>query len=156
MRRNGSGAPGSLEIGQPGRGLRGHHDHASASVLLVGTYPPTACGLATFTSNLRAAIAAPESGWRARVVRVLVRAEADANGEVVAQWIAGDRASLSRAVAAIESSDVVVLQHEYGQFGGPDGQDALELIEAVRVPLVAVLHTVLLEPTRHQRHIFER
>lgn len=38
---------------------------------LVGTYPPTHCGLATFTSNLRAAIADSPSGWEAGVVRVL-------------------------------------------------------------------------------------
>ncbi len=126
------------------------------TVALVSTYPPTVCGLATFTSNLSAAITAPESGWSSVVVRIMDRAEADVHEEVVAQWITGDRASLSRAVAAIESSDAVVLQHEYGLFGGPDGQDVLELIEAVRVPLVAVLHTVLLDPTLHQRHILDQ
>jgi hypothetical protein len=126
------------------------------TVALVSTYPPTVCGLATFTSNLSAAIAAPESGWSAVVVRITDRAEADVHEEVVAQWIANDRASLSRAVAATESSDAVVLQHEYGLFGGPDGQDVLELIEAVQVPLVAVLHTVLCDPTPHQRHILDQ
>ncbi|MFZ2058274.1 MAG: glycosyltransferase [Acidimicrobiales bacterium] len=126
------------------------------TVALVSTYPPTVCGLATFTSNLSVAIAAPESGWSAVVVRIMDRAEADAHEEVVAQWITGDRASLHRAVAAIESSDAVVLQHEYGLFGGPDGEDVLELIEVVRVPLVAVLHTVLPDPTPRQRHILEQ
>ena len=126
------------------------------TVALVSTYPPTVCGLATFTSNLSAAIAAPESGWSAVVVRITDRAEADVHEEVVAQWIANDRASLSRAVEATESSDAVVLQHEYGLFGGPDGQDVLELIEAVQVPLVAVLHTVLRDPTSHQRHILDQ
>ena len=126
------------------------------TVALVSTYPPTVCGLATFTSNLSTAIAAPESGWRAVVVRIMDHAEADTHGEVVAQWITDDRASLSRAVAAIESSDAVVLQHEYGLFGGPDGQDVLKLIEAVQVPLVAVLHTVLCDPTPHQRHILDQ
>ena len=126
------------------------------TVALVSTYPPTVCGLATFTSNLSAAIAAPESGWSAVVVRIMDRAEADVHEEVVAQWITGDRASLSRAVAAIESSDAVVLQHEYGLFGGPDGQDVLELIEAVQAPLVAVLHTVLCDPSLHQRHILDQ
>ena len=126
------------------------------TVALVSTYPPTVCGLATFTSNLSAAIAATESGCSAVVVRIMDRAEADVHEEVVAQWIANDRASLSRAVEATESSDAVVLQHEYGLFGGPDGQDVLELIEAVQVPLVAVLHTVLCDPTPHQRHILDQ
>jgi glycosyltransferase involved in cell wall biosynthesis len=126
------------------------------TVALVSTYPPTVCGLATFTSNLSAAIAAPASGWRAVVVRIMDHAEADTHGEVVAQWITDDRASLSRAVAAIESSDAVVLQHEYGLFGGFDGQNVLELIEAVQVPLVAVLHTVLCDPSLHQRRILDQ
>jgi glycosyltransferase involved in cell wall biosynthesis len=126
------------------------------TVALVSTYPPTVCGLATFTSNLSAAIAAPGSGWRTVVLRLVDRIEADAHGEVVAQWVAGDRASLHRAVMAIGSSDAVVLQHEYGLFGGTDGEDVLELIEAVQVPLIAVLHTVLLDPTLHQRRILDQ
>jgi len=156
MKRNGGEAPALLEFASPSVPVAAAMVMPAPTVALVGTYPPTVCGLATFTSNLSAAIAAPGSGWRAVVVRVLDRAEADTHGEVVAQWIASDRASLSRAVAAIESSDAVVLQHEYGLFGGPDGQDVLELIEAVRVPLVAVLHTVLLDPTMQQRHILDQ
>jgi len=156
MSGGGDEAPASLEFHSPSVPFVTTMIMPAPIVALVSTYPPTVCGLATFTSNLSAAIAAPESGWRSVIVRVVDRAEADAHGEVVVQWIVGDRASLSRAVAAIESSDAVVLQHEYGLFGGPDGQDVLELIEAVRVPLVAVLHTVLLDPTRHQRHILDQ
>jgi glycosyltransferase involved in cell wall biosynthesis len=125
------------------------------TVTLVSTYPPTVCGLATFTSNLAAAIAGPAADWRTAIVRVLDRAEDEVHEEVVAQWIAGDHASLVRAVAAIESSDVVVLQHEYGLFGGLDGEDVLELIRAIRVPLIVVLHTVLANPTEHQRSVLD-
>ncbi len=123
---------------------------------MIGTYPPTACGLATFTQNLSAAIAAPGAGWSARVVRVLENAEISEHGEVVARWIAGDRPSFRDAVSAINSSDAAVLQHEYGVFSGPDGEDVLELIDAVRVPLVVVLHTVLRSPTAHQRQILNK
>jgi glycosyltransferase involved in cell wall biosynthesis len=114
------------------------------------------CGLATFTNHLSMAIAAPESGWRTMIVRVVDHAEADVHEEVVAQWITGDRGSLARALVAVDSADAVVLQHEYGLFGGPDGQDVLQLIEAVQVPLIAVLHTVLLDPTRGQRRILDQ
>jgi hypothetical protein len=108
---------------------------------MVGTYPPTACGLATFTRNLSAAIATRESRWRVIVVRVLDRPEVETHPEVVAQWIAGDRESLTRSLGAIETADVVVLQHEYGLFGGPDGQDVLKLVDAVSKPLIAVFCT---------------
>ncbi len=126
------------------------------SIALVGTYPPTACGLATFTSNLRAAITVGAPGWVAPVVRVLDRPEPELSEEVAAQWIAGDATSLRRALAAVASSDAVVLQHEYGLFAGVDGEEVLALVDALGPPLVAVLHTVLLEPSVHQRQTLDR
>ncbi len=126
------------------------------SVALVGTYPPTECGLATFTRNLRAAIAERSSGWRAAVVRVLDRYEPVPSGEVVEQWVAGDPASLRRSLSVLNYFDAVLLQHEYGLFGGPDGAQVLDLIDGLHVPLLAVLHTALLEPSAHQREVLER
>lgn len=126
------------------------------SVALVGTYPPTACGLATFTSNLRAAIAEGGRGWDARVVRVLEQWEPERCDDVVAPWVVGDGTSLHRAVHALNSFDAVLLQHEYGLFGGRDGEDVLELLDGLEVPVVPVLHTALLEPSPHQREILDR
>jgi glycosyltransferase involved in cell wall biosynthesis len=125
------------------------------SVALVGTYPPTACGLATYTANLRAAIASRERGWEARVLRVLDRWEPSPSSDVVGQWVSGDTTSLHTALAALSSFDAVVLQHEYGLFGGPDGDDVLDLVDGLDVPLVAILHTALREPNRNQRRILE-
>lgn len=122
---------------------------------MVGTYPPTACGVATFTSNLRSAITAGTPGWQASVIRLLDRREFEPSEEVITQWVAGDAASLQRSLAATSSFDAVVLQHEYGLFGGEDGEDVLRLAEALQPPLIAVLHTVLLEPSRHQRYVLE-
>ena len=126
------------------------------SVALVGTYPPTECGVATFTSSLRAAIAGRSSGWRAGVVRVLDREESAPSDDVVEQWVAGDPASLRRSLVVLNDFDAVLLQHEYGLFGGPDGEQVLDLIGGLEVPFVAVLHTALLEPSAHQREVLER
>jgi len=128
---------------------------ARRSVALVSTYPPTACGIATFTSHLRAAIGAPPSSWKVWVVRLLDRLEPSPSAEVVEQWVAGDAASLRRSLAALNSVEAVLLQHEYGLFGGRDGENVLGLVDGIEVPLVAVLHTVLLEPSPHQREILE-
>ena len=126
------------------------------TVAMVGTYPPTECGLATFTNNLSLAIATRESHWRVDVVRVLDVAESETRDEVGAQWIARDRGSLARAVRATETADVVILQHEYGLFSGPDGADVLDFVDALTRPLVVVLHSVLSLPTERQRWILER
>jgi polysaccharide biosynthesis protein PslF len=125
-------------------------------VALVGTYPPTACGLATFTNNLRAAIASPRSGWDANVVRILDRWEPEASPDVAAHWIGGDTESLARSLEVLSSTDAVLLQHEYGIFSGDDGEDVLDLVDRLEVPLVAVLHTALLDPSPHQRAILDR
>ncbi|MGC8626227.1 MAG: glycosyltransferase [Acidimicrobiales bacterium] len=128
--------------------------HRGRSVVLVGTYPPTACGLATFTANLRAAIASVEHGWSADVVRLVDRRE-HISGEVVDEWVIGDFSSLSHCIGTMARYDAVVLQHEYGLFGGPDGEEVLALVYALEVPLISVLHTVLQEPSPNERKILE-
>ena len=49
--------------------------------------------------------------------------------------------------------DVVLLQHEYGIFGGADGACVLSFAEELSQPLVVTLHTVLSEPTSHQAEV---
>ncbi len=45
------------------------------------------------------------------------------------------------------------IQHEYGIFGGPDGEDVLDVVDQLTVPLVTVLHTVLTDPTPNQHRV---
>src|ERR1700735_233020 len=94
----------------------------------VSTFPPTQCGLATFTASLRGALldSTTDEGW---VVR-LVDAPADpADDQVVAQLIPGDSGSISRAATWLNMCDVVIMQHEYGVYGGADGSEILPLMD---------------------------
>jgi glycosyltransferase involved in cell wall biosynthesis len=49
--------------------------------------------------------------------------------------------------------DVVSIQHEYGIWGGEDGESVLDFVDALRVPAAVTLHTVLRDPTPHQRSV---
>lgn len=49
--------------------------------------------------------------------------------------------------------DVVSIQHEYGIWGGEDGEYVLEFVRGLRVPAVATLHTILRDPTPRQRGV---
>jgi glycosyltransferase involved in cell wall biosynthesis len=120
----------------------------------VSTFPPTRCGLATFTAALRAALlhSTTDEGWVVRLVDVPGEPHGD---EVVEQLISGDSASLRRAAARLNLCDVVIAQHEYGVYGGADGSEVLHLLDQLRVPCVVVLHTVLTDPTHHQRQVLE-
>src|SRR6266436_1482694 len=120
----------------------------------VSTFPPTQCGLATFTAALRGALlhSTTDEGWIVRLVDAPAPVPADG---VVAQLIAGDSASFGRAAAQLNQCDVAIVQHEYGVYGGADGSEILHLLDQVRVPCVVVLHTVLTDPTPHQRQVLE-
>jgi hypothetical protein len=50
---------------------------------------------------------------------------------------------------------VVIVQHEFGVYGGWDGADVLALLATLTVPTIVVLHTVLIAPTAHQREELE-
>jgi glycosyltransferase involved in cell wall biosynthesis len=120
---------------------------------LLSTYPPTQCGLATFTAALLAHLPAP--GDQVAVVRVLDEPAPRPAGEVVHDLVAGSAASASAAAAVLNSFDVAIVQHEYGIYGGPDGQDVISLLDALYVPSIVVLHTVLARPTSRQRVILD-
>ena len=120
----------------------------------VSTYPPTQCGLATFTSALSSALTAAP-GDNARIVRVLDAPQPPIGGSVVADLVAGDLAGSVRAARRLDDCDAVILQHEFGIYGGTDGSDVLTILAALQVPTVVVLHTVLTDPTWHQRHVLE-
>jgi polysaccharide biosynthesis protein PslF len=120
----------------------------------VSTFPPTQCGLATFTAALRGALlhSSTDEGW---VVRLVDAPGPRPGDEVVAQLIAGDSASLHHAAAQLNRCDVAIVQHEYGVYGGADGSEILHLLDQVLVPCIVVLHTVLAAPTPHQRQVLE-
>lgn len=118
---------------------------------LLSTYPPTQCGLATFSAALLAHL--PEPGEKVAVVRVLDEPMPRDADEVVHDLVNGSAASAAAAAEVLNGFDVVIVQHEYGIYGGPDGQDVVSLLEALYVPSIVVLHTVLAHPTPRQRMI---
>lgn len=126
----------------------------------LSTYPPTRCGLATFTAALASAIPLPTDP-DARVIRVddLVPAGdavAGSRTRIVGDLRPGRVDDRVAAAAELSRNDVVIVQHEYGIYGGSDGDEILDLIARVTAPSIVVLHTVRETPTAHQRWILER
>ncbi len=128
---------------------------AGISVGMVGTFPPTECGLATFAAALGDSLRRTGEGCQVGMVEV-VDAPRLARDEVVFQVVRGDRGSIGAAATWLNGFDVVVVQHEYGIFGGVDGDEVLGILDGVRRPVVTVLHTVLEQPSVHQRDIIEQ
>ena len=114
-------------------------------IAVIGNYLPRQCGIATFTTDLCEALAAaaPESNIFA--IPINDTEEGYPYPPRVRFEIAErDIESYLRAAdfLNINAVDLVVLQHEYGIFGGPAGSHILALLRELRAPIITVLHTV--------------
>jgi len=121
----------------------------------LSTYPPTQCGLATFSAATMRSLTTSDFGDRAGVVRVVDGPTSSISPDVVAHLDRSPGAS-QRAAAALNAFDVAIVQHEYGIYGGDDGEDVIAVLAELRVPIIVVTHTVLDTPTPHQRQTLER
>lgn len=127
-------------------------------VAMIGNFPPRLCGIATFTADVRAALAAafPETA-----IDIYAMDEPDVGHvyppEVVCTIDHNDVLDYVKAARRINESgaDVVLVQHEYGIFGGPAGALLLRLLDRVAAPIVVTLHTVLESPNAEQHAVIE-
>jgi len=133
------------------------------SVSCVGSYLPRRCGIATFTADLAEALGAAAPQVQTQTVAMNDRPEGYRYGPRVWFEINEQRPAEYRLAADflnMANTDVVLLQHEFGIFGGEAGGHVLDFLDRLRMPVVATLHTVLREPEPHYRRVadglFER
>ena len=119
---------------------------------ILGTYPPTPCGLATFSAALAGELTA--RGADVDVVRI-ADGDVSEGPNVAGELVNGSASSVEATSELLNQSDVAVIQHEYGIYGGPDGDEVVQIMAGLRVPSIVVVHTVLKHPTPHQRSVLE-
>ncbi len=126
-------------------------------IAMVGTYTPRKCGIATFGSDIVEKLAEFHPH-----VEVDVYALDDPRTPLEYTGIAGtivadDREAYLTAARRINESGVeaVWLQHEYGIFGGPDGEFVCDFVDRLAAPVILTPHTVLTKPTDRQREILQ-
>jgi polysaccharide biosynthesis protein PslF len=119
---------------------------------ILSTYPPTPCGLATFAAALAKGLAA--NGSAVSVVRVSDGPPSE-SARVIGEMVNGSPTSVASCAELLNQSDVAIIQHEYGIYGGVDGDEVVDVIDGLRVPSIVIAHTVLKNPTPHQRSVLE-
>jgi glycosyltransferase involved in cell wall biosynthesis len=127
-------------------------------IAFIGNYLPRECGIATFTTDLCAALTTeygegclfaipvndPDSNYDyPRRVRLEITQEDIGSYERAADFL------------NFNGNDLVCLQHEYGIYGGDAGSHILTLLRKLKMPLVTTLHTVLRDPDPNQRMVLE-
>ena len=124
----------------------------------LGNHLPRQCGIATFTTHLTDALVEQLPGADGFVVAMNDVGRHHAYPSRVRFEIGeGDLSSYRRAAdfLNVNQVDVLSVQHEYGIFGGKAGAHLLELLRALRMPIVTTLHTILSEPNPSQRLVLE-
>ncbi len=128
-------------------------------IFVLGTHLPRQCGIATFTSDLSTAIA-QELGASDEVPVIALDDTARGYRYPHRVWFsirADSQADYMRAAKYVNArpADAVLVQHEYGIFGGPAGAHILHFMRRIHVPAVTTLHTVLADPSSEEREVME-
>ena len=127
-------------------------------IAFVGDYLPRKCGIATFTHDLRGAVARASSAQCVVVPVDDIAGGYEYSSEVSFQISEEDLDAYRRAADYLNFSnvDVISLQHEFGIFGGLGGSHILAFLRDIRIPVVTTLHTVLSKPDATQRRVMEQ
>jgi glycosyltransferase involved in cell wall biosynthesis len=138
-------------------------DDVHPVLVLISSYPPRKCGIATFSYDLAIALdehvhnRPPETG----TIEITAMND-DLDGydygrEVTHEIYQHSEHEYREAADILNTSraDVVCLQHEYGLYGGEEGEYLLQLLQRLHKPLVSTLHTVLNDPKPKQKEVLQ-
>lgn len=125
------------------------------AVAYLSTFPPRECGIATFTEDL---VNAMDTFLSPNVFSKIIALNTDEekidypDGKVVISINQNNIEEYKGAARMINDDpeiSVVSIQHEFGIFGGEDGEYVITFLETVEVPVVITFHTVLPGPNDH-------
>jgi glycosyltransferase involved in cell wall biosynthesis len=114
-------------------------------IIYLTSYKPRKCGIATFTGWLRESIHKVNSRITQDIVVVTEPSvKRKYPKEVKFEIKENNLESYISAAEYINKSgaDALVLQHEFGLFGGEDGDFVFDLLKKVKIPLITFLHTI--------------
>lgn len=124
--------------------------------VLVSSYVPRKCGIATYTKDLT-----EQLQKKRNKIEIIAMNDPVTNvtyespvSYTIKQHEKKDYETVAQELNK-KDIDFVHIQHEFGLFGGADGEYVLDLARALKKPLVVTFHTVLLEPSDNQKYIIQ-
>jgi len=131
-------------------------------IAYIGTYPPRQCGIGTFTKNLLSSmISCTDKEGKKNEGIVVALNDLNQNyhypDEVKFTIRQEHQRDYIQAAKFINysGSDICILEHEYGIYGGESGVYILPLLHRLEIPLMVTLHTVLKNPSYIERAILQ-
>ncbi len=115
-------------------------------VIYLSTYIPQKCGIATFTKDVTSAINLINPKALAEIMAVVKENEIiEFPWEVKYKIEYNNPKSYERAAEYVNSSccDVVLVEHEFGIFGGFCGNYLVDFLKLIKKPKVITCHTII-------------
>ena len=125
------------------KSLKGKRKNVSG--IYISSYIPRKCGIATYTKDLTKAINFFNPCTEAEII-ALVKPEDEINyGPAVKFKI--NQYEIDTYVKAADyinksKADIVILEHEFGLYGGEFGEYIIKLLEKLKKPLIVTTHTI--------------
>lgn len=122
------------------------------TILYVATFPPRACGIATFTQDLTNAIDREfNPGLKSKVLAINDNGTSIYNYPPkvmmqIKETDIEDYLNYAYDINRLPQIKLVNVQHEYGIFGGDWGNYLIPFLEMLKKPVVTTMHTVLPKP----------
>lgn len=124
------------------------------NIAFLSTFPPRECGLATFTEDLINEI--DKIGSVRSCVIAVTNGEVYNDPRVECKISQHKRADYSHTARWVNNHmDLLVIEHEYGIFGGDCGEYILDLARNLKIPFIITTHTVLQHPTPKQQTVLK-
>lgn len=129
-------------------------------VLFIASYPPRVCGIATYSKDLINAIHKKFSSSFSIKVCALEENGTSRNYPEEVKYLLKSSdpeayMELAQKINNDEAIKMVFIQHEFGLFGGDNGEYLLQLLYFLEKPVSITFHTVLPSPDKQRKKIVQ-
>ncbi|KGE17703.1 glycosyltransferase family 4 protein [Paenibacillus wynnii] len=131
---------------------------SNRNIVFMSTSLPRECGIATFTQDLLDQFEHMRGFNKPRIIAINNK-ETYQYGDQVFREI--DQHKLSDYIDTADflnksDVDLLVIQHEFGIYGGESGEYLIPFAEKLKIPFIVIFHTVLTKPSLKQQQIITR
>jgi len=131
---------------------------SNQEILVITSFPPRKCGIATYSQDLIHAIEDKyKDGFTIKICALQNKnVSLDYSYQVkyfLKTWIREDYSRLAEAINSDRKIRIIYLQHEFGLYDGELGSYLIDFLDKVNAPVVTTFHTILSSPSAERRHI---
>ena len=133
----------------------------SNEILMITSFPPRKCGIATYSQDLIKAI--EDKYCDTFTVKVCALQKQNINLDYPLQvkyflktWLEDDYKRLALEINADKEIKIIYLQHEFGLYDGELGNYILDFLQSIEKPVITTFHTVLTKPSEERKVLVQK